>query len=144
MTISVSKISRGRNKETQLDNKPAQGDDLMSKLYNVKRNVKYNMRAKNDAAIKKIQEKFSDYKKENAVNKEMQAFDIYVKRKETEDQKEEERRKNVLRQKESETKKILDYQIRERETGTYLEKYMAAGEAKTVTLDVADWNVTES
>ena len=47
-----------------MDNKPATGRDLMAQIYNVKRHVSYDKRAKNDQAIKAITEKFQDYKGE--------------------------------------------------------------------------------
>jgi hypothetical protein len=37
-----------RQKELDMDNKPATGRDLMAQIYNVKRHVSYDKRAKND------------------------------------------------------------------------------------------------
>ena len=87
----------------------------MHQIYEEKKHISYEKRAKNDKILELMKERLEQGESFKRQTQEEQAMQNYVSKKEQADKIDEEKRLRLKKQREIETKKILDLQLQEKE-----------------------------
>ena len=112
----------------------------MTQLYEEKKHCSYEKRAKTDKILALMVGKLESGDTMKRYVQEEKARSQHVEKKEWADKAEEERRKKMMKDKETEMKRILDIQMKEREEKIRLKKYEDKTEAHLIKKDVNEYN----
>ena len=129
-----------RQKEIEEDNKPPSGRNLMTQIYEEKKHISYQKRERNDKILSLIQDQLSGGQTVKRQMQEENAMNNYIQKKNQADLNEDERRRKLKKERESDMKRMLDLQLQERDEKVRLGKFENQTEAKYINKDVQAFN----
>lgn len=122
-----------KQKDEDEDNKPPSGTDLMAQIYQEKTHKSYEKRARQEKILQLMQDQLVGGETMKRLVQEEKAMNKYIQHKEKLDKADDEYRKKLLKLKESEMKRILDIQLKERDDQKRLKQFECITESKLIT-----------
>ena len=111
----------------------------MDAVFEEKKHISYQKRARNDKQVEAIKKKLDTGDTQRKLEQEERAIETYFQEQQMIEQRKEQNKVKTMKMKESETKKMLDLQKKEREQQFELERYQEGIEAKAVARDINDF-----